>query len=330
MRAPHIDRSLTLHFKGDWGRANLHRALGFLCYELCRLAGPHTKVAIWNGRGAADNIIAVGRGEVDVALTTPSTFTAMAVRGVGPFQGESYPHLRSLGHVPQHDRLVVAVRAEIGVRSFAELRDKKPALRITAGIDDGYSFMGFGAQQLFEASGITRQDVESWGGSFLEREEPRQCTSDMLRGDADAIVQEAVMTAYWKELADKVDLAFLPIEPDAAEMLYRRFGWPTATLPAGYLRGIDREMRFLDFSHFLLIATADLPDDVAYALAWSLIERWETLEAQYRHIPPERSPISYPIDPKAAWRSAVPLHRGAERYYRDAGHLDAERRGNVP
>ena len=143
----------------------------------------------------------------------------------------------------------------------------------------------------------------------------------MLDGDADVIVQEAVMTTYWQELANKRDLVFLPIEPHARDKLKAEYGLPSATLRKDYLRGMDREMEFMDFSHFALITTTDLPDDVAYALAWSLIERWETLEMQYRHIPPERSPVSYPIDPKAVCRTPIPLHPGAERYFRDAGHL---------
>ena len=35
-------------------------------------------------------------------------------------------------------------------------------------------------------------------------------------------------------------------------------------------------------------------------------------------MPPERSPVSYPIDPKAACQVGIPLHPGAERYFRDA------------
>jgi hypothetical protein len=57
--APMIDRSFTLHMKGDWGRANLHRALGCLGYELMRLSGPHTRFAIWDGNGQLDNLQAV-------------------------------------------------------------------------------------------------------------------------------------------------------------------------------------------------------------------------------------------------------------------------------
>jgi uncharacterized protein len=318
---PRIARSLRLQFQGDWGRANLHRALGFLGYELTGLAGPHTRYAIWNGRGGMDNVQAVGRGEVDVALAVPVPFMRMAMEGKGACAGESFPHLRALGYVPQHDRMIVALRRDLGIRSWAEWREKKPKLRITLGPNDGVSFIGIAGHMLLEAHGLPRASLEQHGSTFLEHDEPRGCTVEMLEGTADAIVQEAVMTTYWQELANKRDLVFLPIEPQAREALKAGYGLPTARLRQDYLRGMDREMEFLDFSHFALITTTDLPDDVAYALAWALVERYETLEMQYRHIPPERSPVSYPIDPKAVCHVGIPLHPGAERYYRDAGHL---------
>ncbi len=319
---PKLDRSVTLHFRGDWGRANLHRALGWLGYELLSLAGPHTRFAIWNGRGGLDNVRAVGRGEVDLALATPAPFMRMAVEGKGPCAGEIYPHIRALGYVPQHDRMIVALRKDLGIGSWTELRAKKPKLRIALGPDDGISFIGMGGHLLLSAHGLPRAALEQQGSTFIEHEEPNQSTRAMREGEADMIIQEAVMTPYWRELADKQELVFLPIEAGARDKLESELGLPSATLPKDYLRGIDREMEFLDFSHFRLLTTTDLPEDIAYALAWSLIERFSTLEMQYRHLPPERSPVSYPIDPKAACRTPIPLHPGAERYFRDAGHLD--------
>jgi TRAP transporter TAXI family solute receptor len=318
---PALGRSLTLNFKGDWGRANLHRALGWLCYELGRLSGPYTKIGIFNGRGGLDNVRAVGRGEIDVALATPSAFCRMALDGKGPCAGEAFPHLRALGQVPQHDRMILAVRRDLGIRSFEDLRRKRPRLRISVGTDDGESFIGMGAQQLMRSSGIARADFEGWGGTYIENEEPRACIEEVVAGNADAIIQEAVMTHWWLDLAKKVDLAFIPIERSVGDRLKAEFGWSTAILPKGYLRGMDENMEFLDFSHFLLVTTTDLPEDVAYAMAWSLVERWETLEVQYRHIAPERSPVSYPLDPKLACRTPIPLHPGAMRYFREAGHL---------
>ena len=318
---PKVDRSITLSFKGDWGRANLHRVCGWLGYELMNLAGPYSKFAIWNGRSGLDNVQAVGRGEVDIALSVPVSFMPMVIGGKGPFAGEPFPHVRALGYIPQNDRMVMAVRKDFGIRSFADLRAKKPKLRIVAGLDDGVSFMGMGAQLLMLANGITRAEFESWGGTYLEEEHPRQCTQAVIDGKADAIIQEAVMNSYWTDLANKVELDFLPVEAEAKAILARDYGMPTAKLPQGFLRGLDREMEFLDFSHFEILTTTDLPEDIAYALAWALIERFGTLQGMYSHLPPDRSPISYPIKPKEACRTLIPLHPGAERYFREAGHL---------
>jgi TRAP-type uncharacterized transport system substrate-binding protein len=318
---PMLGRSVRLNFMGDWGRANLHRALGWLCYELVKLSGPYTKIGIFNGRAAKDNVDAIGRGEYDLALTTPQTFSRLALEGRGLWAGEPFPHLRALGYVPQDDRLICAVRRDLGIRSFDDIRRKKPKLRIAAGIDDGIGFMGFGAQQMMRASGIPRDVFEGWGGTYIENEEPRECIRQMMLGNADAIIQEAVMTQWWVDMTEKLDLTFLSLEPEAGRALDKELSWTPMTLPKNYLRGIDQELRCMDFSHFMLLATTDMPDDIAYALAWALVETFDVLEMQYRHIPPERSPVTYPLNPKEVWKTAIPLHPGAERYYRDAGHM---------
>jgi uncharacterized protein len=318
---PTISRSISIHFRGDRGRANLHRVFGWLSNEIVALSGPHTRVAIWNGNGALDNVQAVGRGEIDVALVTPAAFAKMALDGRGPCKDEPFPHLRALGYVPQDDRMLFAVRSEVGIRSFEDLRRKQVPLRITAGLDNGSGFMGMAAQKLMEKSGIPRTELEQWGGVYIEHNAPMPCIDEMMHGDANAIIQEAVMATQWQEMADTIDLTFIPIEPAVRDALKAELGWPSATLPKGYLRGMDREMEFLDFSHFLLLTTTDLPEDIAYALSWCLVEKWSGLEDQYRHIPPERSPVSYPLDPKAVCRTPIPLHDGAARYFRGAKHL---------
>jgi TRAP-type uncharacterized transport system substrate-binding protein len=74
----------------------------------------------------------------------------------------------------------------------------------------------------------------------------------------------------------------------------------------------------LDFSDFLMIAREDLPDDVAYLIAWCLCERRQVIDQAYRHIPPARSPVTYPLDPQKIAQTTIPLHPGAARYYREA------------
>ena len=124
---PHIDRAVTLHFQGDWGQANLHRICGWLAQEFNDRGGPGSRTAIWTGRGGTDAVDAIVKHDVDLSMVVPSYVGYSAVAGVGMFDGTPHPELRALGVMPQDDRLVFAVGAEHGVRTFEDLRDEEGA-----------------------------------------------------------------------------------------------------------------------------------------------------------------------------------------------------------
>lgn len=304
---PALDRSLHLHLQGDWGTANLHRVCGWIAQELTDRSGPDTKIAIWTGRGMADAVHAVGRGEVQVALTTPAAFTTAALDGRSVFTGSPQPGLRALGVVPQRDRLVVGLHRSLGITTFEQLRAERPALRLATSVDDGVNYVGLAAQEVLARSGV---DVLGWGGELLADERPFESLAHVREGRANAIVHEAYMLPAWQEL----DLVFLEVEPGVLDGLWHDYSWPAATVAAAHFPGCP-EFRTLDYSDFLVITRDDLHDDVAYAIAWILGETRELLERQYRHLPPERSPVTYPLDPVAMGRSPIPLHPGAARYY---------------
>ncbi|MCP2335756.1 TAXI family TRAP transporter solute-binding subunit [Actinomadura rupiterrae] len=307
--APTLSRSVSLHLQGDWGTANLHRVCGWIAQELTDRAGPHTRVAIWNGRGGADAARAVGRGQVDIALTTPAAFAAAALDGRGPYAGEPFPDLCALGVLPQRDRLVVGVDRSLGIGSFAELRAAKPRLRLATAQHDGTNLVGWAAHEVLTRSGV---DVEGWGGRPFADERPFDTFERITSGEADAVVHEAVMLPHWQRFG--ADLAFLPVERDVLDGLEADYGWPSATVEEGHFPGCPR-FETLDFSDFIVLTRSDLPGDVAHLIAWILGETRATIEAQYRHLPPERSPLTYPLDPVAIGRSPIPLHPGAVRYY---------------
>ena len=127
------------------------------------------------------------------------------------------------------------------------------------------------------------------------------------------------MTPYWKALSDEVDLNFLSVEPAVLAKMRADYRWPGAEVAAGYLRGIKTPLQALEFSDFAMVCRADLPDDLAYLIAWCMCERREAIERAYRHLAPERSPVTYPLVPAKIAKTPIPLHPGAERYYRDAG-----------
>ena len=318
---PRIDRALRLQFMGDWGQANLHRICGWLSQEINDRARLGSKIAIWSGGGFTEAIDGVIGGDVDMAFAVPAPFVPMAIRGVGFYEGRATPGLRAIGTMPQMDRLVVALHGRLGIGSFEELRAQKPAIRIATSQDDGNNSIGYAARRLLEYSGLARSTLEAWGASFLEYDRPRECILAMKSGEADAIIHEAIMTYFWQDLANEVDLTYLDVEPETLDRLEKDFGWPRGTLPEGYLRGMNGPLTTLDFSDFLAVVRDDMPDDVAYLIAWCMCETREGIERTYRHIPPERSPLSYPLEPRKIASTSIPLHPGAAAYYRDAGVL---------
>lgn len=322
LKGPTIDRSIRLQFKGDWGQMNLHRVCCWLSMEVGDRTGPDTQIGIWNGRGGADEIFAVAKGEVDMAITTPVSFAGMALNNVGPYTEGDYSHLRTIGYVPQDDRLVLSLKKDLGITSFADLREKKPALKIATSPDDGINMIGFGVQRIMEAAGISRAEFESWGGEFIEAERPHESWDAMLSGEADGMFHEAIMAGPWQEITNKYDMVFLPIEDEVLTSLEQQFGWQRAVIKKGYFRGHEEDIEVIDFAHFLLVVREDMPEDIAHLLAWSLCETKHVIEDQYSHIPQDRSPISYPLKPEEMHRSPIPLHKGAHRYFSEAGLLD--------
>jgi TRAP-type uncharacterized transport system substrate-binding protein len=306
---------LGLRFMADWGAFNLTRICGWLAFEVWDRTGGRPSSVIHTGRGCGDNVRALARGEVDVAVATPAQFVQMAREGRGSFAGEAVPQIRAIGSLPHADALLFAVPAATGITTMAQLRETRPALRIALSPDDGESFMGLGAVAHLRASGIEPEEIVQWGGELVYGEDPGECVAHVNEGRADAIIQEAIMTPWWNELANATELSFLSLEPEAVAALERDYGLSTVEVPAGYMRGLDRPVTAIDFAGWLVCVRDDLDDDIAELLASIVLETSDVLERQYRHIPQRSSPLAYPITPEKLADTRVPLHPGAQRRY---------------
>lgn len=319
---PRIERSVTLQFVGDWGQANFHRICSWLCQGFCDRSGPRSRVGIWNTvYGGIDAAQQVFDGEVDMAIITPAQALPAALTGTGIFTGRAMPSLRALGVLPQRDRMVFTLPRALGIHSFAELRAARLPLKIATGEDNGENLIGYTARRFMEAHGIDEATLTGWGGRYIESARPDLCMARFRDGVADAALQEAIMTPWWRDAVVARDAVLLPAEPEALAMLEREQGWHAAELAADFFPGQAEALPALDFSDFVIVVRDDMADDVAHLLTWCLIETRAQIERGYHHIPPERSPLTYPLEPAAMARPSLPLHPGAQRYYEEAGIL---------
>lgn len=324
---PRLDRSFVLHFQGDWGMANFHRICSWLAQQFCDRAGPRSQVAIWNLRdGGLEAVTRVFDGSIQLCLSTPAQLMSTALSGVGIFQPRGpMPSLRALAVLPQDDRLVLAISPHYNIHSFADLRKQKPPLRIATSHNDGTNFIGYMAYELMKAHGIDETELKSWGGQYITATRPEQAMALVMDGKADALLQEAIMTPWWESVIE--EKGFIPLPAEAAALARFAEMNPGAArpdappLPAGFWPSLTQPLPCFDFADFVVLVRDDLPEDVAHLLTWCLVETRASLEGQYHHLPSEKSPLTYPLNPVKMARSPVPLHPGAHRYYKEAGIL---------
>lgn len=310
---PALDRGITLTFQGDWGQANMHRICGWLAQEVGDRSEPGSELLIRSGRGGTDAIHAVLSGQADVAILTPTAAMGTVANG-GPLWVERSDRLRALGTLPQRDRLVTCVDTELGVSSMEELAGRMSELRVATSPDDGVNLIGWAAHRQLDVLGIQPAALDTSGGAWLYDERPFPAIAAFRDGAANVLIHEAIMTPAWQRVADHREVVYLDA-PAAVLDAFDAWHWPSAVVPQGYLPGLTHDLTAIEFSDFLLLCTDALPDDIARLIAWCMVATRDALEVQYRHIPPEHSPLTYPLDPQAIATAPIALHPAAAKAY---------------
>src|SRR5271165_3530746 len=256
----------------------------------------------------------VAGGGVDAAFVNPSALLTQAYRGVGLFR-TPLP-VRIVGVYPSWDRFVFMIHPRTGIRSLADIKAKRYPLRVSVREDPTHSTHVL-IDQAFALHGFALKDIESWGGRLVLCGGPGDVRrlEPLGRGEIDAVFDAGII--LWLDEALAAGLSPIELEPAEFDAL-GRLGWRKVSLPKSRFPRLARDVDTLDFSGWPIYANASLPEQVAYDIC-------EALSAREAEIPWEkgtggtalhmgRESDSTPMD--------VPLHPGAERWYRAHGQKD--------
>lgn len=313
---PRLSSPVTLRFKADWGQANLTRISGWLAQEIGDRAPEGSRFSIHAGRGGIDAVEALNDGSIDIALVTPAAAARLLREGTGPAASAPAPWLRALGKITHRDRLVVAVDAALPVQSVPDLAKVAAQLVIGTSADDGVNAIGLAAHYGLKLAGADPEQLRRDGAQFRYDERPFPLVHAFATGEINVLIQEAVMMPAWQRIAERRPVRYLEWG-DAVLDGFAALGWPSAIVEAGYLPSLDHDLLTLDFADFLLLCREDLDDEVAYLATWCMVKTRLALEGQYQHIPADRTPVGYPLDPAEMQKTTVPLHPSAQRAYLD-------------
>ena len=253
---------------------------------------------------------AVVRGELEAAFVNPSALLTQAYRGTGLFQ-EALP-VRVLASYPSWDRFVIAVRPESGIASIADLKGRS-GLRISIREDATHSTRIL-VDQLLGLYDMRLQDIEAAGGSFQLNGppgDPRRLAA-LREGSVDIVFDEGIVG--WLETALESGYRPLELEDEVLRRL-EALGWRRATLPRERYPALEADSVCIDYSGWPLYTRASLADEDAYKICAAIGARADQIPwdpASYTGLDQlGRETEDTPLD--------VPLHPGAERWYREQG-----------
>ncbi len=276
--------------------------LAQLISNTAELEGRRISATAETGNASVANAGLLAQGEIETAFIAADILDA-AYNGLNQFEGNAAENIRALGSLyPETVQLVA--RAGANISSFADMAGKS----VSSGSPGSGQWQLLG--DLLEAHGMAREDVSEDYSSFSQ-------SADKLRdGNLDAsLITAGIPTASITELANGHDITVVPLSGDEIAALQEvQPYYASVTLPAGTYRGIDEDVETLAV-RAIWATHADLDDDLAYAMVKALYENTETL-AQV-HV------MGGQISLETALESvSVPLHPGAERFYREMGMIE--------
>ena len=264
--------------------------------------------------GSAVLAHAVAKGEITAAFVNPSACLTQAYRGVGLF--DKPLDLRILGNYPSMDRFVIAIKKGLGLTSLHDIKKARYPLRISLREDPTHSTLVL-VDQLLAFHGMSIEGIKAWGGSVAAIGGPgdRRRLAGIRDGSLDMIMDEGISTWIDAALAG----GYVPLDLDEPALAHlTALGWRRGPLNHGRFSHLPAGHACIDFSGWPLYCSAALPAATAHEICGAFGARhdempWE--DGTHEGIAQVgKETDATPMD--------VPLHPGAERWYRERGYLD--------
>jgi len=248
---------------------------------------------------SVENMGLVATGDADLAIGLADT-VYQAQTGTGRFDGQQLEMIRGIASL-YANMIQIVTLADSGIASLDDLRGK----RVSVGAPGSGTEVN--AEKILAAAGISYDDIDEQRLNFNE-------TADALaNGDIDAgFWSVGAPTSSILNLATTNSIRMIELTDEqiaaaqAAEPLFAR-----TTLPGGLYRGVDTDVTVLGVPN-VLVASSEMPDDLAYAITRAMFENIADLQAV--HPAANQTTVDFTLS-----ATPIPLHPGAIRYYEEIG-----------
>lgn len=252
--------------------------------------------------GGIANLNMVSDGEAQVSIAISSN-VYQCLNGTDSFKDHPYKDLKAIAGLYMNPNQVV-VTAKSGIQTLADVKGKRFAVA-SAG-----SSVYNESNAHFTAAGLKfPDDIQAEYITFTD-------AADMLQNgsiDGAWIMSGAPASAVTQALTGGARL--VDIDDQLVKELKAKYPWYASyTIKAGTYPNQDRDVRTTAVK-MVMFTRGDMPEDVVYNLTktfWEHIDELGQAEKNLKGLKPEDAVKDI---------AGVPLHPGAERYYREIGVL---------
>ena len=265
---------------------------------------PNLIASAVSSRGSVDNVNAIISGLRNSGFAQ-SDVAYWAYTGTGTMEGkEPAKDLRTIAPLfREHIHLVALKKSNIN--SVKDLKGKRVSL------DEPGSGTYVDAKLILESNGLSTSDVKA------EALKGKAATDALRNGKVDAIfVVAGYPTGAIVELASAVDIKLVPIDGAGAKALTSKYGFfSESPIPSGTYEGVDQVNTVAVGAQWFTSAKED--SELIYQITKAL---WNKESRKLMDVGHAKGKT---ITPDTALSGVgVPLHPGAEKFYKEAGLLN--------
>lgn len=261
------------------------------------------RVASQASNGSVENLKLMSKGEANIAFTTVN-IAYEAFNGEGSFKEKPYKEVRILGNLYPNVSHIVAVN-DGKIQSIEDLKGKSFVYGAAGSATEMESKL------VLEAHGIQADEVKGNYVGFTE------ATDLMRNGQVHAVnIYSGVPAAATTELISTLDTKVLNFSPEAIEKMTEEYPWNFEYIIEANTYDKQPEPIITVGQYSTIVIDESVSEEAAYELTKLLWENVKELEKSFS--------IAKQFDPKKAIEgtAGVPLHPGAEKYYKEIGVLE--------
>ena len=275
----------------------------------------NSRVEVIARGGGVGNPILVERGDETIALAQAFT-SSWAYRGdPGVYRGKKHPNLRALVGGLNSVWVTAILRQEYidrtGYHTLEQALLSDQPIRIV--MKPQGSSVPLMVDLIFELLGTSRERIESSGGRIIQVT-ANQIPSLLRDGGADLYFETALQGhPAVTEVSRTVDVRFIDLPESVLSGLSER-GISSSPMPE-WFKGQSGPTRAVELGT-IVITHRSLSSDLAYLITKTICENKDRMAKAHK-----AWGDFDPAQAGAAEKTGIPLHPGAQRYYREKGWL---------